>query len=262
MGANRPSGAAEGRLEIVKLIACSHDESHTVTLETIFLDAGGVLVFPNWRRVSATLAEHGIAADPLALAAADHVAKHEMDVDSYVKSSTDDGRWSRYFDLVLKHARVEINETTDKAIAQLRAYHDVHNLWEDVPTHVLPALDRMRSLGLRLVVVSNVNGTLALLFDRLGLTKRVDLLVDSHREGLEKPDPRLFQRALERAGAQAHSTVHVGDIFHVDVVGARAAGIRAVLLDAANLYEAQECERVGSLAEFVDRLETSSRPPT
>jgi putative hydrolase of the HAD superfamily len=182
-----------------------------------------------------------------------------MDVASYVKASTDDGRWSRYFDLVLQHARIEINETTHKAIGQLREYHDVHNLWEEVPTDVLPALDRMRSLGLRLVVVSNVNGTLALLFDRLGLTKRIDLLIDSHREGLEKPDPRLFLRALERAGAEAHSTVHVGDIFHVDVVGARAAGIRAVLLDAANLYGAHDCERVGSLTEFVDRLETNLR---
>ena len=226
-----------------------------MTVRTIFLDAGGVLVFPNWSRVSVTLAEHGIAADPQALAAADHVAKHEMDVDSYVKTSTDDGRWSRYFDLVLKHAGVEINKTTHKAIGQLREYHDVHNLWESVPTHVLPALDRLRSLGLRLVVVSNVNGTLALLFDRLGLTNRIDLLVDSHREGVEKPDPRLFQRALQRAGAEAHSTVHLGDIFHVDVVGARAAGIRAVLLDAANLYGAHDCERVGSLTEFIDRLE-------
>ena len=107
-----------------------------MTVQTIFLDAGGVLVFPNWRRVSATLAEHGIVTDPLALAAADHVAKHEMDVDSYVKASTDDGRWSRYFDLVLKHARVEMNEAANKAIGRLRKYHDVHNLWEDVPTHV------------------------------------------------------------------------------------------------------------------------------
>ena len=69
------------------------------------------------------------------------------------------------------------------------------------------------------------------------------------------PIRACFNVLLSVQALEAHSTVHVGDLFHVDVVGARAAGIRAVLLDAANLYGAHDCERVGSLTEFVDQLE-------
>src|SRR5439155_25487451 len=107
---------------------------------------------------------------------------------------------------------------------------------------------------LRLVVVSNANGTLRTAFDRLGLTGLVDLVLDSHDEGIEKPDPRLFHRAIERAGARAESTVHVGDLYHVDVVGARAAGLRAVLVDAAWLYEECDCPRVRTLHELAQQI--------
>ena len=47
-------------------------------------------------------------------------------------------------------------------------------------------------------------------------------VLDSQDLGVEKPDPRLFEIALERSGAARDSTIHVGDIYHVDVVGARA----------------------------------------
>ena len=58
----------------------------------------------------------------------------------------------------------------------------------------------------------------------------VDLILDSALEGIEKPDPRFFQLALDRSGAQAERTVHVGDLYHVDVTGARAAGRMTTLL--------------------------------
>jgi len=76
------------------------------------------------------------------------------------------------------------------------------------------------------------------------------------RKGVEKPDPRIFQRALERAGARPETTLHVGDLFHTDVVGARGAGLRAVLLDLGGLYHDHDCERVASLAELADVIES------
>jgi HAD superfamily hydrolase (TIGR01549 family) len=223
-----------------------------VSLATVFLDAGGVLVFPNWTRISNVLASHGIHVTPQMLASADHLAKHELDHDSYIQSSSDNDRWLHYFELIFKHAGIELSARTQAVVEELRAYHQAHNLWELVPEDVRPALTRLRNLGLRLVVVSNANGTLAAAFQRLGLAPFVDFQIDSHDEGVEKPDPRLFQIALERAGAHAATTIHVGDIYHVDVVGARAAGIRAVLLDAADLYGAYDCHRVRSLEEFVE----------
>jgi putative hydrolase of the HAD superfamily len=75
-------------------------------------------------------------------------------------------------------------------------------------------------------------------------------MLDSQNEGVEKPDPRLFQIGLERAGAQAATTLHVGDFYSIDVLGARAAGLQAVLVDSAGLYPDADCPRIRSLAEL------------
>jgi len=222
--------------------------------DTVFLDAGGVLVFPNWVRVSDELARHGVLAGADALAAAEPRAKREMDRSATIRATDDQRRGWLYFNLVLTHAGVPLSAATDAALAALHTYHAEHNLWETVPDDVVPALERLRALGLRLVIVSNANGTLHAVFARLGLAARVDVLFDSHRERVEKPDPRLFEIALERSGARAETTVHVGDLYHVDVVGARAAGLGAVLIDAADLYPDADCPRVRSLGQLCDRL--------
>ena len=225
-----------------------------MAIETLFLDAGGVLVFPNWTRVSDALARHGVQIDAVALAAADPRAKRRLDLGDTIQGTTDLQRGWVYFNLVLTEAGVELGPATEAALAELHAYHTTQNLWETVPADVAPALERFRALGLHLVVVSNANGTLHGMFDRLGLSRYFDVLLDSCREGIEKPDPRLFHLALERAGARAETTVHVGDLYHVDVVGGRSAGLRAVLLDPAGLYDGYDCLRVRSLGELAGRL--------
>jgi putative hydrolase of the HAD superfamily len=75
---------------------------------------------------------------------------------------------------------------------------------------------------------------------------------------VEKPDPRLFRLALQRAGAAPEEAVHVGDLYEVDVVGARAAGIRAILLDPAGLYPEADCPRVRSLGELAAHMDGGS----
>ena len=140
------------------------------------------------------------------------------------------------------------------ALAELHAYHQTSNLWEFVPPTVAPALAAMRQRGLKLTIVSNANGKLHVLFERLALAGCVDCLLDSHDEGVEKPDPRFFEIALERSGARRETTIHVGDLYQVDVVGARAAGLRAVLLDEGGLYPDVDCPRVRSLPELVDQI--------
>jgi putative hydrolase of the HAD superfamily len=227
-------------------------------VETVFLDAGGVLVHPNWGRVSEALGRQGLETDPAALAAADFHARRALDDAARIRTTTDASRGGLYFDLVLARAGLAASDATRAALEELRAYHAVHNLWEHVPPDVPAALARLRGLGLRLVVVSNANGTLAVALERTGLARLVDHALDSHHEGVEKPDPRFFQLALARAGATPESTVHVGDLFHIDVVGARKAGLRAILFDAAGLYADYDCPRVSSLSELADGLSAPS----
>jgi HAD superfamily hydrolase (TIGR01509 family) len=225
-----------------------------VPIQTVFLDAGGVLVNPNWSRVSEALSRHGIAADAALLGAAEPRAKKRLDTGDVIKASNDQQRGWTYFNLVLAEAGVPLNDATAAALAELHTYHQTHNLWETVPDEVRPALTALRAKGFRLVVLSNANGTLHRAFDRLGLTSSFDLIFDSHDEGVEKPDPRFFHIALQRAGADAATTMHVGDLYHVDVAGARAAVLTPALLDVGGLYPDCDCLRVRSLTELVGAL--------
>jgi putative hydrolase of the HAD superfamily len=200
-----------------------------------------------------------VAVSAPALAAAEPHAKKKLDTGATIGATDDRQRGWTYFNLVLTEAGISLSDATDAALAELHAYHDQFNLWETVPDDVRPALAALRARGYRLVVVSNANGTLHRMFDRLGLTSALDLVFDSHKEGVEKPDPRFFGIALDRAGAAPETTVHVGDLYHVDVVGARAAGIRPVLLDAADLYPDCDCPRVQSMTALVEWVDSQRR---
>jgi HAD superfamily hydrolase (TIGR01509 family) len=223
-------------------------------IQTVFLDAGGVLVNPNWHRVSDALARHGVSVTAERMAEAEPRAKKRLDTGDTIRATNDQQRGWTYFNLVLGEAGVALSDATAAALAELHTYHQTYNLWETVPDEVLPSLAALRASGRRLVVLSNANGTLHKAFDRLGLTTSFDVIFDSHQEGVEKPDPRFFQIALERSGADAATTMHVGDLYHVDVAGARAAGLTPALLDVAGLYPDCDCLRIRSLTELVRAL--------
>ena len=226
----------------------------TPPVRTLFLDAGGVLVFPNWQRVSDTLGRHGIAVAADALRQAEPAVKFSIDREARIAATTDAERGGQYMEGVLEAAGVPDGAARQTALSELYAYHSAHNLWEHVPADVPPALEALKQLGLRLAIVSNANGVVHRAFERGGLSAYFDAIYDSCIEGVEKPDPRFFQVVLQRSGAAAETTLHVGDLYHVDVAGARRAGLRAMLLDPHGLYGNFDVERVPTLAALAERL--------
>ena len=88
------------------------------------------------------------------------------------------------------------------------------------------------------------------MFERSGLRRYFSVICDSQVEGVEKPDRRFFEILVARAGGRPETTLHVGDLFHVDVVGARSAGLQAMLLDPHDLYAGYDVTRVKSLSEL------------
>jgi HAD superfamily hydrolase (TIGR01509 family) len=223
-------------------------------IETVFLDAGGVLVHPNFDRIASTLEDHGVKTSGEALRSVEPLAKRDLEDPSFIKTSDDDSRGLAYFVTVMRRAGIAIDDRVRAALRELRLYHAANNLWETVPEDVLPFLRRLRAAGLRRVVVSNANGTLHAHFDRLGLSPYFDAVFDSHVERVEKPDPRFFEIALERSASRRETTVHVGDFYEIDVVGARRAGLEAILLDPADVNQDRECVRVRSLAVLAAHL--------
>ena len=102
--------------------------------------------------------------------------------------------------------------------------------WRVYPD-VRPTLDEFSARGMRLGVLSNWDHRLPPLLERLDLAKYFEIQIVSALEGVEKPDPRIFTRALKRAGVAVDETLYVGDHVHLDLDPARALGIHAYLID-------------------------------
>ena len=222
-----------------------------MTINLLSLDAGGVLVFPNFERISDTFARHGIMVSPEALRAADPYGRFVVDTADRVAGTNDADRGSMHFRIMLQRAGVPADAPIQPALDELWTYHSEHNLWEYVPPDVVPALERLAATGLPLAIGSNANGVIHRVFERSGLRRYFSVICDSQVEGVEKPDRRFFEILVARAGGRPETTLHVGDLYHVDVVGARRAGLQTMLFDPHDLYAEYDVQRVKSLDQLV-----------
>ena len=124
---------------------------------------------------------------------------------------------------------------------------------------VAPTLTRLKEMGLSTGVLSNLAEPLPPIVASLGIDSHLDVLVTSLEVGAEKPDPRMFQAALNKVGISPNEAVHVGDQYHSDVGGAKAVGIHAVLLDRGNWRpDITDCPRIANLTDLVDHLKNNA----
>jgi putative hydrolase of the HAD superfamily len=142
---------------------------------------------------------------------------------------------------------------SDELAARLYAtFTDVSNyrLFDDV----VVCLERLRADGYELGLISNFEEWLEMLLERLDVTRFFEVRVISGVEGVEKPDPRIFRLALDRAGVPAGESVYVGDNPAFDVEPARAVGMLGVLLDRRERFPEAEGIRITSLTQLHDVL--------
>ncbi|HYR11967.1 MAG TPA: HAD family hydrolase, partial [Longimicrobium sp.] len=128
------------------------------------------------------------------------------------------------------------------------------NLWGNVRDRTVETLEELRRRGYRLGVISNADGRAEQALDAVGLRGHFELIVDSGLVGIDKPDPRIFHHALELMGVAPEEAVYVGDIYEIDVQGARAAGMRAILIDPLWKWDDRDCERIRGLHDLLDVL--------
>ncbi len=138
-------------------------------------------------------------------------------------------------------------------------------LWVEPVPGSREGLKALADTGVRLGIVSNADGMMAQRLALLelcqvgpGIGVEVECVVDSGAVGVMKPDPRIFEAALDLLGLNADQVWYVGDMPAIDVVGARRAGIRPFLMDPLGLHREAGYERVPSLAALAEMITAAS----
>jgi putative hydrolase of the HAD superfamily len=124
----------------------------------------------------------------------------------------------------------------------------VFTLYDDV----LPCLDRLRTAGFRMAIVSNWDNSLHRTLAMFGLNEYFEVVLASLEEGVEKPDPRLFLIALARTDVAPQDALHIGDNPVDDWLGAKNAGIKALVIDRE--ADSRSDLRITSLLQLAEEL--------
>jgi putative hydrolase of the HAD superfamily len=234
-------------------------------VEAILLDAGGVLTLPDPELVRAQLAADRVRPDVEALDRAHYVGVAALD-----RAGGGEQGYEAFLRAYVAAAGFSPRGVGRAAERLDRAIKGADNAWSRVCPGALAGLRSLCAAGLKVVIVSNSNGTVERSLVSMGVCQvgpgagaSVAGVVDSAVVGIAKPDSRIFTLALSRAGVPADRALHVGDSVHADVEGAGAAGVRPIHLDPYGLCQAQDHEHVATLTEVADLIaqETESSPP-
>jgi putative hydrolase of the HAD superfamily len=225
------------------------------TVDVVFLDAGGVLVVPNHDVICERFAAAGFTVDPDLLFEAHYRGVHAIDLAEAEPEVFDD--YHRAY-----AAHVGVDEASLLAAADvLQGLWQISGLWRQALPWAAEGLAAIAATGVPIVIVSNADGTVDQVLGDTGLLQvgpgpgtEVAAIVDSGALGIAKPDPAIFHHALGLVGATPDRAIHVGDAYQYDVRGARAAGVRPVLVDPLGIRTDADCVRVASLVEVVDLL--------
>jgi putative hydrolase of the HAD superfamily len=227
-------------------------------LDAVFLDAGNTLVSIDHDLVCEVLASEGVAATAKSLERAEAAARPAVSRFLGDGGSTERAdAFTFYVERMLEQLGVDGPGTSGlvaRLVTTLKRDFSTQRLWSRVLPGVPDALASLRDAGLRLIVVSNSDGTVESGLAAVGLRPLVDAVVDSAVVGAEKPDPAIFRHALRLADAPAARVAHVGDLYAVDVLGARAAGLHAVLLDPYGDWDGADCFRAADLPRLARAL--------
>jgi putative hydrolase of the HAD superfamily len=226
-----------------------------VKYKAVFFDAGETLVHPHPsfpELLTIVLQEEGFAVDPA-------VVRERLVVVSerFLRAARDNELWSTsaekskaFWSSIYQTFLAELGIPWSDSLAERLyvTFTDLSNyrLFPDV----MAVLERLEKEDLRLGVISNFEEWLEHLLESLDVTRFFDVRVISGVEGVEKPDPRIFHLAMDRAGVVAEDSVYVGDNVVFDVEPAREVGMLAVLLDRRGRYPDADGIRITSLDEL------------
>jgi putative hydrolase of the HAD superfamily len=218
----------------------------------VLFDAGNTLLRMNYPAIAKHLASRGHPVGIEAVEEAELRARVRLDADLALGGSTE-GRpaQDRYTTYLLEGLGLTAPEEIEAAVSFKRSYNPPAGLFDRADPGARTAIRGVKAAGLVAGVVSNSNGSVRALLDGAGLGAELDFVIDSALVGVEKPDPRIFHLGLERAGVAAHEAVYIGDLYSVDVLGSRAAGLGSILLDPRGFWGPRDCDTARDLSAAV-----------
>ncbi len=220
-------------------------------LRALLFDFGGTLAFLDFELLAREFSREGRKLDALALEHAEYAGRAAIDrhLMSAANKQANDAAYELFFRGWMTAAGIPEEEFRECA-AKFGAIHREASLWRVVRPGTFEALEAFKSAGYKLAIVSNAEGQVEADAQRIGLAGFFDVIIDSHIVGVAKPDPRIFQIALERLGVVPDEARFAGDIYSIDVEGARAAGIESRLVDQHQRYTWIEHEKIRHIGEL------------
>jgi len=232
------------------------DDGLAARIEVVFFDAGDTLLGPHPsfpELFSQVCAERGYdVPSELVVRVQNKLAPQLIDLaeDTGVENPSFSSEASKKFWGYLYKRFLEDLDIQDADLAQALLHRfstgSSYMLFDDV----LPTLRGMHAQGYRLGLISNFEQWLEERLIELEVGQLFDVSVISGFVMIEKPDPAIYELALERAQVEPGKAVHVGDSMSMDVEPARSVGIHPVLLDRRGQYTDSEVLRIQSLEEL------------
>lgn len=209
----------------------------------IFFDVGNTLLFPNRARMLEPIPpeRHPTLS---AWQALERRTKKEFD-QGLMSGKVDHGFWWTFHTYLLQELKALDDRTRDTLVANTQNSAN----WDQILPGTREALERIRE-QYEIAVISNADGRIDAVLTRCGICDCFASITDSGKVGLEKPHPAIFAAALREMKADPAESLYVGDVYSVDYVGARSAGMQALLFDVAGAYRESEFPRVESLGQL------------
>ncbi|HZX60515.1 MAG TPA: HAD family hydrolase [Candidatus Methylomirabilis sp.] len=222
-----------------------------MTLTAVFFDAGNTLVSLDYAAIVDVLAGEGFRVTRDEVWRAECRARVKLDpflAQAEVRESRE--VFSRYMRTACEEMGISWGERAERILGRLSEINRREGLWRGgAMPGAREVLAGLKGKGYVVGVISNSDGRLETLVRDAGLAGSLDVIIDSRVVGVEKPDPRIFHLALERTGVAPHEAIYVGDFYSLDVVGARRAGLEAILLDPLCAWPQLDCVKVQDLFE-------------
>ena len=217
------------------------------TVRAVLFDAGHTLLECDYAALTARIRACGYDVCEGMVTDAERRARARLDEERATEATRERRGVGRYLQYVFEQLGITSDDDRRAIAAWRRSFNPPVGLCHRADPEAVGALQRLQREGVVIGVISNSNGSVRRALERAGLAPYLSFVIDSTVVGVAKPDPGVFKLGLAEANVAPGEAVYVGDSYFVDVMGARAVGMNAVLFDPGGVCATRDCRRATSL---------------